>query len=700
MKRIDLIIIILYSILTIILTYPVAFVANKIPGHGDVFQFLWIFWLFKETLLDCINPYFTNYIFFPSGVSLAFSTITPLNSIVSIPLQLAFGLVNAYKIIWILTFILSGFGTFLLVKYKTNDTRAAFVAGLIFMFCPYRFAHALGHINLLSTQWIPFFILYLLKTLHETKKTNALFAATFLFLTTISCYYYLIYLLTFSLLYILYQRRLDEKFLNLEMVKRMGTLTLFFILISFPFMYPLIRELIISKSTYMYGGEFVKYSADLLGFFVPQEFHPIYKYVGSNIYNNFSGGPAEYTVFIGYIVILLSIFCLIKINTPEVKFWALSAGVFFILSLGPVLHINGVVNFYLKNYSLFIPLPYAILMRIPIFSMARVPSRWDVLLMISLAILSGYSLNYIFNRYSDKKYAVNIILILVSCFIIFEYLSIPFLMSDTKIPEFYENISIDHDDYAILEVPILGYADSMYYQTVHQKKLVGGYVSRIPYDAIEFLTYTPLIRDLLNLYPTKDIIEQNVSEIGPSIFNYYNIKYIILHGDRLNAEQLIFASRLIEKSAEDPLIFENDSMVAFKVKKEPIGSFAVLRSGWHGLENWNETPTRWMSNDAGILIYSDKNCTADLSLQTLSFYCPRTLEIYINDQPWMWADVPTDGFVVINVPINLNKGANVLKLQVPEGCDKPCDIHESKSDDKRCLSLAIQNITISYGKTS
>ena len=32
-------------------------------------------------------------------------------------------------------------------------------------------------------------------------------------------------------------------------------------------------------------------------------------------------------------------------------------------------------------------LPYAVLMHIPILSLARVPDRWDVLVMMSLAVL-------------------------------------------------------------------------------------------------------------------------------------------------------------------------------------------------------------------------------------------------------------------------------------------------------------------------
>lgn len=707
MRKVNYIILSAYSILTILFTYPVAFSTGRIAGLGDVFQFLWTFWWFKESLLNFSNPYYTNYIFYPSGVSLAFSTITPLNSIASIPLQLAFGLVNAYNIIWILTFILSGYGTFLLVKYLTGDTRSAFVAGLIFMFCPYRFAHALGHMNLLSTQWIPFYILFLIKTIDEKNVYNSLFASIFLLLTAISCYYYLIYLCVFTLLYLGFRQWSDKTILNQQVLKRIATMGISFGIIAFPFMFPLIKEIVISKSTYMYAGGFVEYSADLLGFFLPQVFHPLFKDVVSPIYSNFSGNAAEYTVFMGYTVILLSILGLIKIKTNEAKFWALSAAIFFVLCLGPILHVNGILSIPVEDYDLYIPLPYAVLMHIPFFSMARVPSRWDVLVMLSLAVLAGYGLSYIFDKLGAKllknKYKINIILILFSCLILFEFLSVPYTMSNAEIPNFYEQIANDDEDYAILEVPIIWYADVMYYQTLHEKNLVGGYVSRPPNNAIAFLKSTPLVSDLLNFYASdEDIINQNLSEIGISIANHYNIRYIILHKDRMTSEQLDFASYILQKSIDEkPLIFENESMLVYEAKKEPLNSFIVFNGGWHDLEKWNSIPTRWMSESASLLVYSNENRTADLSLHLFSFMRPRTLEIYLNERPLMMRpEISSEDFVMVSVPINLNEGINIIRFHVPEGCERPCDIPELKNDDSRWLSIAVQNISITSPNTT
>lgn len=134
----------------------------------------------------------------------------------------------------------------------------------------------------------------------------------------------------------------------------------------------------------------------------------------------------------------------------------------------------------------------------------------------------------------------------------------------------------------------------------------------------------------------------------------------------------------------------DDNILINSQESSPVS----LGGGWHGLEDWSDTPTRWMSNDATLTIYSDDSCTAELSFQVLSFYRPRTLEIYINDYPNIWAGVPNEGFVIVNAPINLNEGTNTVRFHVPEGYERPSDIPELKNPDDRCLSLAFQNIDI------
>jgi len=68
--------------------------------------------------------------------------------------------------------------------------------------------------------------------------------------------------------------------------------------------------------------------------------------------------------------------------------------------------------------------------------------------------------------------------------------------------------------------------------------------------------------------------------------------------------------------------------------------------------------------------------------------------VYAADELVASVAVPTS-FVNVSASIRLAKGANVVRLHVPEGCERPCDKPELSNTDSRCLSVAVQNISIS-----
>jgi len=122
-------------------------------------------------------------------------------------------------------------------------------------------------------------------------------------------------------------------------------------------------------------------------------------------------------------------------------------------------------------------------------------------------------------------------------------------------------------------------------------------------------------------------------------------------------------------------------------------SVISIYEGWHGLEDWDGTPARWMENDATLMIYSNDNRVVDLSFNAVSFYRPRSVEICVNDLLQMEAEVPSDRFVTTRLPgVSLKEGANIVRFHVPEGCERPADIKELNNPDSRCLSVAVRDI--------
>jgi hypothetical protein len=184
-----------YTLLSLLLTWPlVTRLTTHVPGDGiDDPALVWNLWWIQERLVNQLNLdiFNTDWMFHPIRINLAFYTLTPLNGLLSVPLQSAFGLVVANNLLFLSTLVLGAYGAFLLTRSLlslrktlvatgqpvsgqltehtalsqlfTIDDWIAFVAGLIYGFASSKLFYAsLGQFNIASSQWIPFFVLYLL----------------------------------------------------------------------------------------------------------------------------------------------------------------------------------------------------------------------------------------------------------------------------------------------------------------------------------------------------------------------------------------------------------------------------------------------------------------------------------------------------------------------------------------------------------
>ncbi len=160
----DAAILLLYILLAILLTYPLILnFTHAVPGHGADDPYLaWNIWWVKWSLLDLrSNPLFSDYNFYPIGVNLGTYTLTLLNGLLSIPVQLAWDVIPADNLVVLFSISMAAFGAYLLVTdllgRKTPAARTgAITAGLIYGFASYRFNYLyLGHLNFNSNEWLP-----------------------------------------------------------------------------------------------------------------------------------------------------------------------------------------------------------------------------------------------------------------------------------------------------------------------------------------------------------------------------------------------------------------------------------------------------------------------------------------------------------------------------------------------------------------
>ena len=184
-----------YTLISLAATWPlVTRLQGWVPGFGDWGQNMWALWWTREALLALKqSPFFTPYLFHPTGVTLLFHPLDVTDGLLTLPFYGIVGGDISYNFIVLLSFVLSGLGVYYLALELGQQRGAAFVAGLVFTLSPYHFLRLeLGHLNLASMQWIPFYLLFLFKFIRGGQLRFAFLAVLFMVLNALCSWYYVI----------------------------------------------------------------------------------------------------------------------------------------------------------------------------------------------------------------------------------------------------------------------------------------------------------------------------------------------------------------------------------------------------------------------------------------------------------------------------------------------------------------------------
>lgn len=596
-----------YLALTLVMTWPlITQFGSAIPGDSfDGWQNYWNLWWIKTALVDKItSPWFTDLLYHPTGVSLLFHTLNPFNGVVFLPIQLAFGLLPAYNAAVVFSFVAGGLGAYLLARHVLgpgSSRLAAFVAGAIFTFAPYHIAHLLGHMQLISLQWLPFFALYLLRAaeipearapetrfpgrnlVSLTRGRNVALATLFLVLVASCDWYYVFYCLILSAAVALWcivrgiRRRCGRGLLHRLLA--IAAIWLAAAIVLSPLLAPMVSEA--RGSDYMVPDpeQSRTLSADLLAFITPQGFHPLWGEWARSASSNFTSTISEYTVFAGYTVLALAVAGLFSRRRRNTKWlWLVIALTFFVLSLGPRLHVNGQTALLPDGREL--PLPYGLLGRLPFLDIMRSISRLDVMVTLSLAMLAALGLDALTKGGQRRAWLPFAALGLV----LFEFIPAPYPMSPPDTPGWYQALAKDPRPGAVLNLPVNwdrpGY---LLYQTVHGKPLTAAYISRD--DPRTLITRVPVLRYFRRLEPDPgfDLArdgEKELAELG--------VRWVVLDRYKMPSGQereatdagarLIFGDRKPVYEDDRLTVYEVREDVANQANPNEFSRFAGIRS--------------------------------------------------------------------------------------------------------------------------
>ena len=210
-----------YALLSLLLTWPLVLGLDRdVPGDlGDSLLNMWILAWGAEHVPRLLSggigwsEFWNANIFHPDPLALALSEHLFGQTLQILPVYWLTGnIILCYNLLFISTFALSGFGTYLLVRDLTGDKRAAVIAGLVYGFLPYRIA-SVPHLQVMSSQWMPFALWGLNRFVTLMPDPGSRVAAWrglalgtgALVLQNWSCGYYLLYFAPFVPLFVLHR---------------------------------------------------------------------------------------------------------------------------------------------------------------------------------------------------------------------------------------------------------------------------------------------------------------------------------------------------------------------------------------------------------------------------------------------------------------------------------------------------------------
>jgi hypothetical protein len=541
-----------FAILTAILTWPVlAHFLSAVPSSGsDTMQVIGTAGLQANKLHDL--GIFRGTLDLAKHSSLNIETLYAY-------FHLIFGRVFGYNLLFYLSFILSGFGAYLLADYFVKNKKAALLAGIIFAFSPFHMHNALStNVGTMHQEWLPFFILYLFRFFEKFEFKYFLATAAFLFLIGVTEHQMLAFTAVFILFFLVYKLIAEpKKFLDKKLWIYFLAAALFFSIVFF-FIFRNLIAIANSSNNFLDAGlgSAVRYSNDSLSIFATPAFHSLWPNAFVNLREQFRrSASSDFSAYAGYSTLLLSLLGIVfwkymKKRGQAVKsifFWLAIALGFYVLSWGPYLHYKGVLDPPVK-------MPYYLIYQyLPFYKNIRTVGRLFIYSILAFSVLAAWGMAYLEFQIKNKsetenrrRYRRSIILYsVVGLIIILEFLAVPLETNSLSHSPFYERLGQDKGNYSVLEIPgstSYSFASrDLVWESIHRKAVINGYdFARVNEQSSSFQRGTPIIRTLLygvgKDQNDADIMGSSYHNISNEILNYYNIHYIVLDRESLRGD--------------------------------------------------------------------------------------------------------------------------------------------------------------------
>lgn len=559
-KKFNIIILIAFIILTGIFTYPLAFhITSHIPGFSETTESLSVLndmWWSKYASLHDLNFAARNYIAYPFGVPITkWISDYPIWTFINKMLSISFGEILTFNVNILFSFITSCFFMYLLVSYLTKSKLSGFLAGIIYSFSPYHFVRAWQHLGLAHIEWLPLFLLFILKLKEEPKLKNVLLLAVGYLLIFSFDFYYAYFAVIVSAIFcvflIFYQFRDKVKkgvfvLQDVKLIFQIIAAFLFSIIILSPVIIAILKDIFNAPKPDMLSayttyhrplGDLFSQSAKFLSYLLPASTHPILgkfteMFVGTKLYGE---SFTEHTLYLGWVPLVLAFIAFRgwRRNRKSLVNQDFYIGFFIFLAISvwlfsqPPLWEIGPLKIFMPSWFMYKILP-----------MFRAYCRFGIVVMLAVAVLAGFGLKFMLAGFktANSKIAVAILFCVL---VLFEFWNYPPLrvIDLSQVPAVYGWLKKQSGDFAIAEYPLdLNSPSEAYrfFQTVHEKRI------------INCSTPGTEVNKIVNL--TKELSVP----MSASILKWMGAKYVLVHADGYLETELVSDKEELSKIPKNP----------------------------------------------------------------------------------------------------------------------------------------------------
>lgn len=533
-----------FALATALLTWPVvARLGTHFPSDGgDANVFVWSLWWVRKALLDPrLSVFETDYIFWPQKVSLRLHSFSLFNCALGVPLQAFLSPTMTYSVLFLLAIWLTAFAAYLLGKYVTGSAAGGLLTGLFFGFCPYMIWHGHGHLDLISSEWAVLYAVLVVVMLKRAQARHALLAGAALALAGLCGWYHLAHMAVFTVAFASAWLVVHRRGIVRRAALVAGSGVLCGALLA-AWLVPMVRDF--ACGGYSHDRRTANrradlYSLDAASLVLPPPYHPVLGRWTGRVYREGLGPRVgtEQAGYLGWSVLALAVvaawdgrrrrahlpwvvvgisglvlapgFRLHAFGESGLPVWLLlaaggppgsGAGLPVVPSLAMQTAMQAAAGMmdYVRS-SQVVDMPYAWLWRAGVvMRLASVPARFVQVANLALAVLAAVGALRAAEviRARRGEWAGKAALVVIGMVVMFEYLIAPrFPTEPTAMHPFYSRLAHEGDCAAVVDLMPRGLPDThpQRAQTIHGKRLYGGFISRTPDKAGQFLVEHPLL---------------------------------------------------------------------------------------------------------------------------------------------------------------------------------------------------------------